>query len=294
MSHTPILLDGKKLSGEIAERLKAEIKRKKLKLTLAIVQVGDLPASSVYIGHKIAYAERIGAKAEHIKLSNNVTEKKLISTIQKLNKDKKVNGIIVQMPFPEHLDKTKVIESVDPKKDVDGLHSVNAAKVFQDDTAGMTPATPKGVISLLKYYGVEMEGKRALVVGKSMLVGRPAAMLLLHEGATVTIAHSKTRDLPKLCREQDIIVSAAGRAGLITRECAKAGQTIVDVGTNAVTGPKELEEGGKRRLVGDVAFAEVSEIVSAISPVPGGVGPMTVASIFENLVRTAEFKRLKK
>ncbi|MFA6050730.1 MAG: bifunctional 5,10-methylenetetrahydrofolate dehydrogenase/5,10-methenyltetrahydrofolate cyclohydrolase, partial [Candidatus Paceibacterota bacterium] len=239
----PIILDGKKLSQEIAERLKAEIKSKKLKLTLAIIQVGDHPASNVYIGHKIRYAENIGAKAMHVRVPENVTEKKLISVIKKLNKDKKVSGIIIQMPFPEHLDKKTIIDTVDPKKDVDGLHSVNAAKVFQDDPTGILPATPKGVISLLKEYGTEMEGKRALVVGKSLLVGRPAAMLLLRENATVTMAHSRTKDLPKLAREHDIIVVAVGRAGLITRECVKAGQVIVDVGTNAVGGPKELEEG---------------------------------------------------
>lgn len=281
----PIILDGKKLSGEIAERLKEEIKRKKLKLTLAIVQVGDLSASNVYIGHKKAYAERIGVKALHVCVPNNVSERRLLRTIDKLNKDKKVNGIIVQMPFPDHLDRKRVIEAVDPHKDVDGLHSVNAAKVFQDDITGIVPATPKGVISLLKHYAIKLEGKRVIVIGKSMLVGRPVAMLLLHDNATVTIAHSRTADLPKICKDHDIIIVAVGRAGLVTREFVKKGQTVVDVGINSM---------GGSRITGDVEFDKVSKIVGAISPVPGGVGPMTVASLFENLVRTVELKRPKK
>lgn len=289
-----LILDGKKLSGEIAERLKAEIKRKKLKLTLAIVQVGDVVASNVYIGNKKAYAERIGAIALHIRLPQNVTQKKLLSVVSKLNKDKKVNGIIVQMPIPAHLNKEEVMESIDPRKDVDGLHSVNAAKVFQDDTSGLTPATAKGALSLLKAYNVPIEGRRALVIGKSMLVGRPVAMLLLHEGATVTIAHSKTKDLPKVCRENDIIIVAVGRAGLITKECVKAGHVIVDVGINAVEGKTLPEEGVRQRIVGDVAFDEVSKTVDAISPVPGGVGPMTITSLFENLVKAATLKRPKR
>lgn len=280
-----IILDGKKLSGEIAEHLKEEIKRKRLKLTLAIVQVGDLPASNAYIAHKKAYAERIGVNALHILIPNNVSLKKLLATINKLNNDKKVNGIIVQMPFPGHLDRKRVIEAVDPLKDVDGLHSANAVKVFQEDGTGLTPATPKGVISLLKHYGIELSGRRVIVIGKSLLVGRPVAMLLLHENATVTIAHSKTAELPKLCRDHDIIIVAVGRVGLITKDCVKKGQTVVDVGINSM---------GGSRITGDVAFDEVSKIVNAVSPVPGGVGPMTVASIFENLVRTAELKRPSK
>jgi len=286
-----ILLDGKKLSGEIAERLKVEVAAKKLKPVLAIIQVGEMPASNVYIAHKKAFGERIGAKVVHVMMPENVTQKKLLAKIKALNKDSKIKGIIVQMPIPSHLNKEEVIEAVSPTKDVDGLHSVNAAKVFQDDLSGVTPATPKGVISLLKEYGIEIFGKRALVVGKSLLVGRPAAMLLLREHATVTIAHSKTENLPALCREQDIIVVAVGRAGLITKDCVKKGQVIVDVGTNSINGEKTLEEGGKRKLVGDVAFDEVSKIVYAISPVPGGVGPMTVASLFENLVKVSAFKR---
>ncbi len=289
-----LILDGRKLSAEIAEGLKAEIKAKKLKLILAIVQVGDVVASNVYIGNKKLYAEKIGAKVLHVKLPEKVSEKKLLAEVAKLNRDKKVNGIIVQMPIPAHIDKDKVIESIDPRKDVDGLHSVNAAKVFQGDLSGAIPATAKGALSLLKHYKIEIEGKRALVIGKSMLVGRPAAMLLLHEGATVTIAHSKTKDLPKLCRDQDIIVVAVGKIGLITKECVKPGQTIVDVGINALEGKALPEEGAKQRIAGDVDFNEVSKIVAAISPVPGGAGPMTITSLFENLVRTAELKRPKK
>lgn len=278
------ILDGKKLSQEIAEKLKKEIKKRQSAPTLAIVQVGNLLESSAYIRHKKAFAEKIGAKIMHIELAKDVSEENLIKNIQKLNENKNVNGIIVQIPLPKHIDKKRALEAIDPKKDVDGMHSQNQAKVFQGDLFGLIPATPKGVMSLLKKYKINLEGKRALVIGRSLLVGRPMAMLLLKANATVSIAHRHTKDLAKLAREHDIVVVAVGKIGLIGKDAMKRGQIIVDVGTNAIKGPKTLEEGVKRRLVGDVEFAEAMKIVEAVSPVPGGVGPMTVASLFENLV----------
>lgn len=279
-----ILLDGKKLSGEIADSLKLKIEESGMVPTLAIVQIEGVEESNVYIKHKKAYGEKIGANVLHIPLPRDIDESSLLKKIDELNNDPKITGIIVQLPIPKSLDKDKIIESIDPNKDVDGLHSINGGKVYRDDKTGILPATPKGVMALLRNYDIEIEGKKALVIGKSLLVGRPVAMLLLHSNATVTIAHSKTKNLPELIKENDIIVVAVGKAGLITKDCVREGQVIVDVGTNAVEGQKTLEETPTRKLVGDVDFPEVSKMVAALSPVPGGVGPMTVASLFSNLV----------
>lgn len=287
------ILDGKKLSEIIIKKLKKEISGFKKKPALAIVQVGNLPQSNSYINRKKNFGADIGAVVHHIILPENITEKKLIECVDELNKRKDIHGIIVQLPIPKHLDKHAVLESIDPKKDVDGLHSINSALLYESASGGhdpknirkgLLPATAKGIITLLKHYKIPLVGKKALVIGKSLLVGKPVAMLLLREDVTVTIAHSKTVDLDKLCRENEIIISAAGRAGLVGKKALKKGQVIVDVGTNAVSGPKTLEEVPKIKLVGDVDFEAASRIVYAISPVPGGVGPMTVASLFENLV----------
>lgn len=279
-----ILLDGKKLNGEIAEGLKKKIEESGMVPTLAIIQVGNVEESNAYIRHKKNYGERIGAKVIHLTLPIDISEDDLIKKIQQLNNDKSVNGIILQLPIPENLNKRKLIETINPSKDVDGLHSVNQSKIFQGDDSGIIPATPKGVMSLLSEYKIVLEGKRVLVIGRSLLVGRPMSMLLLKENATVTIAHSKTQNLKDLIMENDIVIVAVGKAGLITKDMVKEGQVIVDVGTNSIIGPKTLEEVETRKLVGDVVFEDVKDIVGAISPVPGGVGPMTVASLFENLV----------
>lgn len=282
-----IILDGKKLSEEIAFILKEKIALMKWKPTLAIVQIGNLYSSNIYIKHKKAFADRIGALVEHIVLKEDVTLKEVLKLIKKLNKNKKVQGILVQMPIPEHLDKRTIIDAIDPRKDVDGLHSANAGKLFIRDTSGIKPATPKGIISLLHHYDVNLEAKKVLVIGRSLLVGKPLAMLVLNENATVTIAHSHTRDLASLSKEHDVVIVAVGKPFLITKDHVKKGQIIIDVGTNAMDGTKTLEEVGKKKLVGDVIYDEVSNIVEAISPVPGGVGPMTVASLFENLVEVS-------
>lgn len=279
-----ILLDGKKLSGEIAEELKKKIEESGVVPTLAIIQVGNVEESNVYIKHKKLFADKIGAKVLHVELPESISENDLADKIKELNGDKDVNGIILQLPIPTGLNKNKLIEIIDPVKDVDGLHSVNQSKIFQGDVTGIIPATPKGVMSLLDKYNIELSGKKAIVVGRSLLVGRPMAMLLLKENATVTIAHSKTENLKDLVKENDVVIVAVGKAGLITKDFVRGGQVIVDVGTNSVSGPKTLEEVETKKLVGDVVFEEVKDIVAAISPVPGGVGPMTVASLFQNLV----------
>lgn len=281
-----ILLDGKKLSNEIAEKLKLQIEQVGISPTLAIIQIGAIEESNIYIKHKKAFADKIGAKVEHITLDIGVTQDDVVAKINELNTNNNVQGIILQLPIPEHLDKRSLIETIDPKKDVDGLNSVNQSKIFQGDDTGIVPATPKGVMSLLREYKIPLEGKRAVVVGRSLLVGRPMAMLLLKENATVTIAHSKTQNLKEIVKQSDIVIVAVGCAGLITKDFVREGQVIVDVGTNSVVG-KTLEEVETRKLVGDVAFDEVKDIVYALSPVPGGVGPMTVASLFENLVEVS-------
>lgn len=291
------ILDGKFLSNAIREKLRVEVAKRKEKPALVIIQIGNRLESNAYIGHKKKFGDSIGVVVKHVVFDEGVKSEKLIEEIKKLNKDKKVQGIIVQLPIPKHLDKKKIIESIDPRKDVDGLHSVNSAILYEDASGfddkgfsekGLIPATAKGVITMLKEYGIPIDGKRALVVGRSMLVGRPVALLLLKEDATVTIAHSKSKNLKQLCLEADIIVVAAGSPKVIKKGFFKKGQVIVDVGTNAVTGPKVLEEGATRKLVGDVDFEEAIKVVRAISPVPGGVGPMTVASLFENLLEASK------
>lgn len=294
------ILDGKKLSEKIREKLRKEISRLKNKPVLAIVQVGDVSESSAYIERKKIFALKIGAKVHHIILPLNITEAKLLELISELNLDKNIHGIIVQLPIPKHLDRYSIMEAIDPKKDVDGLTSRNAGLIYESAFGGadpknipkgLIPATAKGVITLLKENKIPLVGKKALVIGRSLLVGKPVAMLLLREHATVTIAHKKTKNLNKLCQENEIIIVAAGKPNLLRKKDFSPKHVIVDVGTNAIKGPKTLEEIPKRKLVGDVNFEEAKGIVKAISPVPGGVGPMTVASLFENLLESYNMQR---
>lgn len=287
------ILDGKKLSEKIADRLKREILKLSKAPVLAIIQVGDKKESSSYIERKKRFAEKIGAKVHHIILEEKITTEKLVEAVEVLNADKNINGVIVQLPLPKKIDRFKVIETILPLKDVDGLTSANAGLLYESAFGGndprnvsaqMIPATAKGIVTLLKSSKIPLTSKKVLVIGRSLLVGKPVALLLLKENATVTIAHSKTIDLPKLSKESDVVVVAVGKPKFFNKSFVKKGQVIVDVGTNSLTGPKILEEVSKSKLVGDVDFDQVSKIVSAISPVPGGVGPMTVASLFENLV----------
>jgi methylenetetrahydrofolate dehydrogenase (NADP+)/methenyltetrahydrofolate cyclohydrolase len=242
---------------------------------LAIIQVGTLEASSVYIKGKKKFGEEIGVPVIFEQLSEEISEKELIEVVQKLNADKKVGGIIVQLPLPSHIDKEKVIESMDPEKDVDGLHSVNVKKLLINDSSGIMPATSRGILSLLDFNEISLRSKRVLMVGRSDLVGKPTAIAFLNRDATVTIAHHLSKDLRTLCKEADIIVTATGVPGLITKEHVKEGQEIIDVGITKVEG----------KIVGDVVFEEVSKRVDGVSPVPGGVGPLTIASLFQNLLR---------
>lgn len=294
------ILDGKKLSGEIAVELTQKISKLKKKPSLAIIQIGNNPESNSYIGRKKAYGEKIGAKVHHFALPNSTTSNSLIKFIKELNARNDIHGIIVQLPIPKILNKYEIMEAIDYRKDVDGLNSKNTNILYESPfenlepkkvPKGLVPATAKGIVTLLKKNNIKLVGKKVLVVGRSVLVGKPTALLLTAEDATVTIAHRHTIDLPKLAKENDIIISAAGKAGLIGKNCMRKGQVIIDVGTNAVAGPKTLEETPKYKLVGDVDFESARKIVSAISPVPGGVGPMTVASLFENLLEAYNLQK---
>ena len=281
------ILSGKKSRDKIASRLKKEIARFKRAPVLAIIQIGNLSESNAYINQKKLFAERIGARVMHFSLPSNVQENKILRMIKKLNADKNINGIILQLPIPHRLDRNRIIESIYPLKDVDGLHSQNVQKLFSPGETGYIPATARGVRDLLKFHKIALSGKKILVIGRSMLVGKPIALTLLRENATISIAHRHSRDLPGLTRAAEIIIVAAGVPKLIGRSHVRKEQVIIDVGIKMVNRPsvkKLQEEIMSPKMVGDVDFKAVSGRVKAISPVPGGVGPMTVASLFQNLV----------
>lgn len=297
-----ILLDGKKLRDMTADRLKDEVAEAVStsgvsQPQLAILQVGDLAESNSYIAQKKLFAEKIGAKVLHIVHPDKISEDDLIAEIQKLNRDEKVHGIIVQLPIPAELNKQNIIDAIDPIKDVDGLTATNVKRLLANDEQAIVPATVLGVMSLLEHYNIPIDGKKVTIVGRSMLVGKPLAFALLNENATVTICHRHTENLKKEARKADILVVAAGSPHLITKDHVREGQVIVDVGINFVETEKTTktaslspqhkpeDEIPKKHMVGDVDFENVKSIVSAISPVPGGAGPMTVASLFQNLVR---------
>ena len=263
------LLNGKVVRDKIFEELKERING--LDLTLAIIQIGNNEASNIYIRQKEKTCNNLGISFKLYKLEENVLEEEVINLIKKLN-NSKVTGILLQLPIPKHLNVKKIVDCIDEKKDVDGLTSKNVAKLVLKEK-GLIPCTPKGVMSLLKYYNIDVEGKKVTIVGRSNLVGKPLANLMLNYNATVTVCHSKTKNLKELTLNADIIIVAVGQPNLITSDMVKAGAIIVDVGINRVDG----------KIVGDVAFDNVSKIVNYISPVPGGVGPMTIASLIENI-----------
>ncbi len=274
-------IDGKRISQEIKDELKAEVARKKeegKEISLAVIQVGNDPASSVYVGNKKKACEYIGVKSLSYELPEDISEEELLALIEKLNKDNTVNGILVQLPLPSHINEKKVINTISPSKDVDGFHpeSVGSLLIGQK---GYLSCTPAGVIQLLKRSNIDMEGKECVVIGRSNIVGKPMAVLLLRENATVTIAHSKTNNLKEVCKRADILVVAVGKPKFVTADYVKEGATVIDVGIHRM-------ENGK--LCGDVDFDEVEKIAGAITPVPGGVGPMTIAMLMQNCVNSVE------
>lgn len=280
------ILYGAPAREKIAAALIKRIKGLRRPPTLAIIQVGNRADSNAYIRQKKLFATRIGARVNHITFPKTVAERAVEKKIKILNADKSVHGIILQLPLPASLDRVKLIETVAPEKDVDGMTSSNVKHLAENNGRGFIPATARGILSLLTFYKIPILGRHVVVVGRSTLVGKPIAMLLLNEGATVTLCHRKTRNQAVITTGADILIVAAGSAGLITKNHVSKGQIVIDVGINVAKKKLEDEIGGKK-LTGDVDFEKVERIVEAISPVPGGVGPMTVASLFENLVEAS-------
>jgi len=305
------ILSGKEIAEAIKLEAAAEVERLRadhgVTPCLAVVRVGDDPASAVYVGNKVKTAEAIGIISEHQHLPDDTSQAELIRIVSELNARDDVDGILVQLPLPKHVDDREVLELIDPAKDVDGFHPINVGRLSQGEDS-LVPCTPAGVIEILKRSGIEIAGQNAVIVGRSNIVGKPMAMLLLQENATVTICHSRTRDLPSVTRQADILVAAIGRAGFIRGEHIREGATVIDVGINSVSDPelaRELfgnDEIDKRlaaienrgsTLAGDVNPKEAKERAGNFTPVPGGVGLLTVAMLMKNTIKAARKRRLR-
>ncbi len=300
-----LILDGTKIAQEIRSEVAAEVRTMAtagVRPGLAVVLVGHNPASEIYVRGKVKACEEVGIYSEKLTPSESVTTSELLGLIDDLNTRDEIDGILVQLPLPSQVDSKKVLLAVDPAKDVDGFHPMNVG-FLSTQRPGLVPCTPAGVLEILKRSNIPIAGREAVVVGRSDIVGKPAAMLLVNSNATVTICHSKTHDLPGVCRRADILVAAIGRAGMITSDFVKPGAAVIDVGMNTVTDPSEFQRffaGNARReetfrkkgstLIGDV-HPEVGEIAGAITPVPGGVGPLTIAMLMFNTVKAARMRR---
>ena len=274
------LIDGKRISQEIKDELKIEVQKMKeqgISVCLAVVQVGNDPASTVYVRNKKKACAYVGIESRAYELPEETTEEELVKLVEELNQDDTVNGILVQLPLPRHINEDRIIRTISPDKDVDGFHPVSVGRLWIGEK-GFVSCTPAGIIQLLKRSGIEIEGKNCVIVGRSNIVGKPMAMLLLRENGTVTVTHSRTKNLSEVTSKADILIAAIGKARFITAEYVKDGAVVIDVGMN------RDEEG---HLCGDVDFKDVEAKVSAITPVPGGVGPMTIAMLMNNCVETA-------
>jgi len=299
------ILDGNKMAAEIRAEVAAEVKAMAgggVRPGLAVVLAGHNPASEVYVRGKVKSSEEVGIYSEKHTPPETVTTAELLTLVDELNHRDEIDGILVQLPLPSQVDAKKVLLAVNPAKDVDGFHPMNVG-YLSTQRPGLVPCTPAGVMEILKRSGIPVAGQEAVVVGRSDIVGKPVAMLLLNSNATVTVCHSKTQDLPGVCRRADILVAAIGRAGMITREFVKPGATVIDVGMNKVSDRSEFDrlfDGNKKReetfltkgstLAGDV-HPEVAEVAGAITPVPGGVGPLTIAMLMANTVKAAKLRR---
>ena len=299
------ILDGTKLAGELRAEVASQAKAlaaSGVRPGLAVVLVGHNPASEVYVRGKVKSSQEVGLYSEQYTPSETATTEELLTLIGDLNRRDEIDGILVQLPLPAHVDAKRILLAVDPSKDVDGFHPMNVG-YLSTQRPGLVPCTPAGVMEILKRSGITVAGQEAVVIGRSDIVGKPVAMLLLNQNATVTVCHSKTRDLPEVCRRADILVAAIGRAGMVTRNFVKPGASVIDVGINKITDRKEFDRffaGNKKReegflakgstLVGDV-HPEVVEIAGAITPVPGGVGPLTIAMLMANTVKAALLRR---
>jgi len=302
------LLDGAAVAEEIKRGVAARVKeldRLGIKPGLAAVIVGDNPASKVYVGSKVKTCQTLGLHSEKYELPAQTTTEELLALVESLNRRHDIDGILVQMPLPKQIETRRILEAVDPAKDVDGFHAINVGRLVRGEES-LVACTPAGIIEMLDHYQIEIEGARAVVVGRSDIVGKPMSMLLLHRNATVTICHSRTRNLPEVTRQADILIAAIGRAAIITGDFVRDGAVVVDVGMNNVTTadevnrifaeseiPRRLENLAKRgyTLVGDVEPRTVAERASWLTPVPGGVGPLTIAMLMKNTLRAAEMRR---
>lgn len=278
------IIDGKQISKQIKDELKEQVaayRAQGIEIALAVIQVGNDPASTVYVGNKKKACEYIGIQSVSYELPEETTEEELLAIIDKLNHDDSIYGILVQLPVPKHINENHIIQAIDPKKDVDGFHpqSVGALSIGQ---AGFVSCTPAGIIQLLKRSGIAIEGKECVVLGRSNIVGKPMAMLLLRENGTVTVCHSRTRELKEVTRRADILVVAIGRPKMIDASYVKEGAVVIDVG---------IHRDENNKLCGDVDYASVEPVASAITPVPGGVGPMTIAMLMHNCVEAVEIRK---
>ena len=276
-----MILNGKEVALGIKEELKKEVSKITPKPSLVVIQVGDDPASNIYVNSKAKLALEIGYEFCHVKFNSDVTEEEIITKIEEINENDKINGVIVQLPIPKHLNANKIINKIDPIKDIDGLTELNAGKLLTGD-ASLVSCTPKGIITLLKHYNIELQGKHVVIVGRSNLVGKPLIGLCLNENATVTICHSKTKNLEEITKTADILIVAIGKSKFINERYVKEDSIIVDVGINRIDG----------KLYGDVDFDSVFKKSSFITPVPGGVGPMTTISLMENVL--ISYKEMQK
>lgn len=281
------LIDGKMVAAKVKKEAAADVealKRQGIQTTLAVILVGDDPASQVYVRNKRKDCEEIGIKSLEYRLSEQTTQEELLKLVRELNERPDVNGILCQLPLPKHLNEAEVINTISPLKDVDAFHPANVGKIMIG-AYDFLPCTPAGVMELLRQYGVSAEGKRCVVIGRSNIVGKPMAMLLLHDNGTVTICHSRTKELAEICRQADILVAAVGKAKFVTADMVKEDAVVIDVGMNR-------NEAGK--LCGDVDFEAVEPKASLITPVPGGVGPMTRAVLMKNTVKAAKIQNVAK
>jgi len=300
-----IILDGNKIAAEIRAEIASEMKNMTaagMRPGLAVILVGHHPASEIYVRGKVKSCEEVGIYSEKLTPPDTVSTQDLLELVLRLNRRDEIDGILVQLPLPAQVDSKKILMAVDPAKDVDGFHPVNVG-FLSTQRPGLVPCTPAGIIEILKRSDIPVAGQEAVVVGRSDIVGKPTAMLLINGNATVTVCHSKTRDLPGVCRRADILVAAIGRAGMITRDFVKPGATVIDVGMNKVTegaefnllfaGNAKREESFRAKgstLVGDT-HPQVAEVAGAITPVPGGVGPLTIAMLMANTVKAAKMRR---
>ncbi len=274
------IIDGKVISASVKDAVKAEVSRlnqQGITVGLSVIIVGNDPASKVYVANKKKACESLGIISKEYALPESTTQQELLSLIDTLNNDKNINGILCQLPLPEHLDETAVINAISPLKDVDAFHPQNVGKIMLGDY-DFVPCTPAGVMEMLEYENIDINGKACVVIGRSNIVGKPMSMLLLHKNGTVTVCHSKTENLKEVCAKADILVAAVGRPNFVKGDMVKQGAVVIDVGINRVDG----------KLVGDVDFDDVKDKCSAITPVPGGVGPMTIAMLMKNTVTAAK------